>query len=193
MPANFIILDTSVLSEARREHPSEDVIAFLLQIPPGALAVPPPVIFELERGAVNVQNSDPDRGRRFSAWLDGLLETDIYIPPVDAVVKRLLARMSMVPALAAFWRTPPTSSRLRFGCDPEIAAVAIVNGFPIASCDAGDFLHIHRHFPLPGLYNPIDGIWHVRPKEGWHIPERRANTADTWRQMIGHLPRLNHP
>lgn len=184
MQANFILLDTSVLSEARRSAPHEDVLAFLFQIPPGAVAVAPPVIFELERGAINAGIHDPERGRCLSNWVDDLLKTDVYTPPVDAGVKKLLARMSMVPELAGFWRSPDNSSKMRFGCDPEIAAVSIVHGIPIASCDVGDFLRIHRHFPLPGLYSPLDGIWHVEPSHDWRIPELGEPGPGDWRQMI---------
>ncbi|WFU10302.1 hypothetical protein QA646_05440 [Rhizobium sp. CB3090] len=182
--ANFILLDTSVLSEARRTEPDEDVIFFLDQIPPASIAVPPTAIFELERGALNLSRTDPVRGAKLSKWLDELLKTDIWIPPVDSEVKRLLASMATVPEFARFWRSHGDPPRLEFGCDPEIAAVAIVYGMPLATQDVGDYLKISSRFRLPGLYCPRDGVWHVRPDNRWRIPEELSSSGLDWRRMI---------
>ncbi|WP_440657769.1 hypothetical protein [Ensifer adhaerens] len=183
--ADFILIDTSVLSEARRVTPDDDVIFFLRQIPPGAIAVPPAAIFELERGALNLAKTDPVRAEKFSKWLDGLLQTDVWLPPIDPHVKRLTARMAMTPELRRFWISNGTPPKMRFGCDPEIAAISIVHELPLASLDVSDFLLIDRHFPLPGLYSPKDGIWHVAPPEGWRIAECLGAGEDEWSAMIG--------
>jgi hypothetical protein len=49
------------------------------------------------------------------------------------------------------------------GADLSIAAIAIAGGAVIATDDIGHFLRIHDEFPLPGLFNPIKGEWHVGP------------------------------
>ncbi|WFU49171.1 PIN domain-containing protein [Sinorhizobium terangae] len=183
--ADFILVDTSVLSEARRSEPDEDVIFFLDQIPPGSIAVPPTAIFELERGALNLFKTNPLKSAKLAKWLDDLLKTDVWVPPVNSDVKRLLARMAMVPELARFWRSHGEAPKLEFGCDPEIAATAIVHGMPIATQDVGDYLKISRQFPLPGLYCPRDGIWHVMPDDNWRIPEELTSIGLEWRRMIG--------
>jgi hypothetical protein len=46
-----------------------------------------------------------------------------------------------------------------------IAAIAISRRAAVATGDVDDFLAIHRHFALPGLYDPFTGEWHVRPVE----------------------------
>jgi predicted nucleic acid-binding protein len=187
MASNFILIDTSVLSEARKPDDARngDVIFFLRQIPAGALAVPYAAIFELQRGAFHIGKRDPARGRAYSKWIDGLLETDIWLPPVNVGVRRLMAEMASTPALAKFWTSNKTPPAMRFGCDPEIAATAIVHDLPIASTDVSDFLEINDHFPLPGLYGPLTGKWHVAPPDGWCIGETPVPCIDDWRQMIG--------
>ncbi|MBY5399508.1 type II toxin-antitoxin system VapC family toxin [Rhizobium leguminosarum] len=187
MAADFILVDTSVLSEARKiaGELNDDIVFFLRQIPAGALAVPQAAVFELQRGASMIARTRPSRGRAYSQWLDDLLATDAWLPPVDAPVRRLLAQMTTEPDLIQFWIDPRKEPTMRFGCDPEIAATAIVHGLPIASTDVTDFLKIHRHFPLPGLYCPIGGRWHVRPPEGWSLGESFEASDGDWRRVIG--------
>lgn len=184
MVANYILLDTSVLSEARRAEPDQSVVSFLLQLPDGALAVPEATIFELERGAANIGRTDPGRGERLRSWLDGLLATDVWVPPSDVQVRRLVARMSTTPELRSFWVALGDPPKMRFGCDPEIAATAITYGIPIATNDVGDFLRIHRHYPLPGLYCPIDKEWHVPPPDGWTIAQDKSIVRPNWHELI---------
>lgn len=189
MAVDFILVDTSVLSEARkaRERLNDDIVFFLRQIPVGALAVPYAAIFELQRGASIIAKTKPSRGRAYSAWLDKLLETDIWLPPANVEVIRLLANMTEVPGLGHFWIDPGDAPKMRFGCDPQIAATAIVHQIPIASTDVSDFMKIHRHFPLPGLYCPIGGRWHIPPPDGWSLGENFGPRDRDWRRVIGPL------
>lgn len=187
MAVDFILLDTSVLSEARKaaRELNENIVAFLRQIPAGALAVPQAAVFELRRGALLLSKTDPVRGNAFARWLDQLLETDIWIPPVGVDVRGLIARMSLTPDLASFWVSNSKQRKMKFGCDPEIAATSIVHRLPIASTDISDYMRIHRYFPIPGLYCPLRGRWHIDPPEGWRLRESMEPEGRDWRQMIG--------
>lgn len=189
MASNFILLDTSVLTEARKTEDklNDDIVFFMRQIPAGALAVPHAAIFELQRGAINVGRKHPAKERAYTAWLDRLLETDIWLPPVDVDVRRLLAEMTMTPDLEDFWVSSADRPKMKFGCDCEIAATAIIYEIPIASADVTDFMRIHRSFPLPGLYSPITGKWHVEPPEGWFLGENLDPDEMDWHSVIGPL------
>jgi predicted nucleic acid-binding protein len=184
---NFILLDTSVLTEARKtdEKLNDDLVFFFRQVPAGALAVPHAAIFELQRGACNIGRRDPLREQLYNDWLDQLLATDIWLPPVDVSVRRLLAKMTMDTELSSFWISQSRKPKMMFGCDPEIAATAIVHGLPIASTDVHDFLRIHRKFPLPGLYSPVSGKWHVDPPDGWYLGENIEPDERDWHSTIG--------
>ncbi len=163
-----LLLDTSVLSEARGTNKSEEVKRFLRSLPDEAVAIPLPAIFELERGARLLARNDPDRAEGLIAWLDRLLATKPYVPPMTTEVTRLIAGMTTIPNLERFWRTTKHKS-LRFGCDPAIAAIAIHYRMPIISRDIRDFMVIHESFPLPGLYDPLVRRWHVPPLHEWHF------------------------
>lgn len=187
MPFDFILLDTSVLSEARKtaEELNENIVAFLKNIPLGAVAVPPAAIFELRRGALILSKTDPVRGNVLGRWIDELLETDIWLPSVNVDVRHLVAIMSVTPELAGFWMTSSYRSRMKFGCDPEIAATSIVHGIPIASTDVSDYMRINRYFQIPGLYCPLRGRWFIDPPEGWRLREHIQPLRRDWRRMIG--------
>ncbi len=167
MQTAHMLLDTSVLSSARGNAPEETVVRFLRSLPRGSIAVPTYSVFELERGLQKLQLVDSERAVPLLDWLDGLLATDVFIPPVTVDIWRLVARMTLVPALSRFWMDPSERPTMQFGCDPGIAAIAIYYGMPIATRDVRDFMLIHRHFPLPGLYEPHACRWHIEPTTDW--------------------------
>jgi predicted nucleic acid-binding protein len=164
-----LLLDTSVLSEARGTNKSEEVKRFLRSLPDEVVAIPMPAIFELERGAQLLARTNPDRAEGLVAWLDRLLATEPYVPLVTAEVTRIIAKMATIPKLERFWRTTKHDEPLRFGCDPAIAAISIHYEMPIVSRDIRDFMVIHEYFPLPGLYDPLVRRWHVTPQLNWHF------------------------
>lgn len=167
MQTGYMLLDTSVVSAARGKAAEETVARFLRSLPRGSIAVPTFTVFELERGVRKLQLVDGERARPLLDWLDDLLATDIFIPPVTVDIWRLLARMALVPALSKFWIDTGDPPKMRFGCDPGLAAIAIHYGMPIATRDVRDFMLIHRHFPLPGLYEPHACRWHIEPTTEW--------------------------
>ncbi|MCF1433199.1 type II toxin-antitoxin system VapC family toxin [Agrobacterium vitis] len=174
-----MLLDTSVLSEARRSEPIEEVVDFFRSLPDESIAIPMLSVFELERGARSLMTKDRERGTLYLEWLSELITKDIYFPPMTVEVFRLIARMAAFPPFHSYWRNDGPSKKLRFGCDPAIAAVSIIHGIPIATLDIRDFMRIHEFFPLPGLYDPVHRIWHVKsdkPPSAEHDPPR-ANSV----------------
>lgn len=69
--------------------------------------------------------------------------------------------MIETPSLRGFLASPPNARKPKTGADLAIAAIAIAQGGSIVTGDVGDYLAIHRAFPLPGLYDPFAGLWHV--------------------------------
>jgi hypothetical protein len=68
------------------------------------------------------------------------------------------------PKLSNILKRDP-STKLKFGSDLIIAAMAIVHQATIVSFD-GDYLDcIHASFPLPGLFHPGRGEWLIRHPE----------------------------
>jgi predicted nucleic acid-binding protein len=177
-----MLLDTSVLSAARGNEPEVKVRQFLRALPVRSIAIPMYSVFELERGACLLQHHDRQRSAALLSWLDDLLSTDIFLPPVTVDVWRLYARMTLAPALRKFWIHNGDPPGMRFGCDPGVAAISINYGMPIATRDIRDYMLINDHFPLPGLYDPHLGRWFVDPSPSW----RSALRQDVSDHLIMH-------
>ncbi len=43
-----------------------------------------------------------------------------------------------------------------------VAAAALATELPIATKSAWGYGEIDRHVPLPGIYNPVEMVWHTR-------------------------------
>jgi hypothetical protein len=57
----------------------------------------------------------------------------------------------------------PGAKKTKTGADLAIAAIAIAHKAFVATGNGGDFLLIHQHFALPGLFDPFEGKWLVHP------------------------------
>ncbi len=171
-----LLLDTSVLSDARGPNPVREVQNFLASLPDHVVAIPAPVIFELERGGFMLSQINPDRARPLLFWLDKMLETNVHIAQLDSAASRLVARMATVPRFRRFWASGHPGDDLRFGCDPAIAAISIRYQMPLVTRDIQDFMTIHAEFPLPGLYEPVKRRWFVEPSRSWDFAEKEDAT-----------------
>lgn len=87
----------------------------------------------------------------------------VFLAP-DVESSRTLARMLETPALRVFSDNRPNAKKPKTGADLAIAAVAIAHDCTVVTADADLFIQIHRHFPLPGLYDPFRDEWHVPPR-----------------------------
>ncbi|MCY1226038.1 hypothetical protein D9M68_227130 [compost metagenome] len=158
----LFLLDTNVISNAQKKQPQPDLAAWLKK--QSRLAIPFPVILEIEKGIVEVSPNNPEKAAELRRWLDALLETNFIYPEITPGVARQLAVMQCCRPLKHLWRTDPRSKERMPGQDLFIAAISIVHDIPIATIDRHDFLLIDHYFPLPGLYDPIGDIW-LRPED----------------------------
>lgn len=59
----------------------------------------------------------------------------------------------------------PGAKKTKTGADLAIASIAIAHNAVVTTGNGSDFLLIHQHFPLPGLYDPFEGKWLVKPPD----------------------------
>ncbi|MBD9538932.1 type II toxin-antitoxin system VapC family toxin [Ensifer sp. ENS04] len=167
------LLDTNVISGAQKKQPQPALAAWLKR--QSTLAIPFPVILEIEIGIVEVSATNPRKAAELRRWRDELLETDFIYPAVTPAVARQLAAMQCCRPLKNLWCVDQRSEKHMPGQDLFIAAISIANTMPIATIDRGDFMLIHRYFPLPGLYDPIQGTWLVSPVNGFDATTSRSD------------------
>jgi hypothetical protein len=154
------LLDTSVLSEFTLREPHPSFRSWVLTVPERSLAISASAVIETQRGIEKLKPQNPDRAGELDDWLTALLgRTDIRFLPMNPRAARLYGKMTSVPALKNLWVPDAQARRPKLGQDLQVAAVGLAYQVPIASVNVRDFLQIHVHFPLPGLFNPHSGNW----------------------------------
>ena len=86
------LLDTNVLSEARKPQPDSNVIAFLQSADPLSVFLSVLTIGELRKGiaAKKLKDPDPNAATRLAAWVEGIeVSFADRILPIDAAAARL--------------------------------------------------------------------------------------------------------
>lgn len=156
------ILDTCVLSNLRLKFPDQNITEWISQ-EEEALALTPASVFEIQRGITLIQESVPQKARELEEWLDDLLAQGLPYLEMNEKVARLHACMTCTPALKNLWLNGPNTKTPSLKQDLVIAATAIVYGATIATMNTKDFLCIHNHYQLPGLYNPQKRQWSIHP------------------------------
>jgi toxin FitB len=90
------LLDTNVLSEARRPRGDERVIGWISSIPTDDLYLSALVVGEVRRGIERLKRRDPHQAEAYEVWLDTILSDYAdRILPVDAEVADEWGRMSV--------------------------------------------------------------------------------------------------
>jgi predicted nucleic acid-binding protein len=156
------ILDTDVISNLRRRHPNPTLLRWIESVGWPELAMTTTTVMEITFGIEEVRRSNSSTADAVEQWLDALLAVgEPEILPLDIAAARVLGRLYAIPALKRFLVTSPAARQAKTGADLAIAAIAISRDAVVATNNVADFLAIQRRFPLPGLFNPFTGEWHV--------------------------------
>ncbi|WP_082178913.1 type II toxin-antitoxin system VapC family toxin [Agrobacterium sp. SUL3] len=164
----ILLLDTDIVSLMGRVKPPPGLRPWLLRVGIHRLALCYPVIAELLRGAHLRVKDDPQRALLITNWVDELISMVFPFPEMTTAVATVYAEMTSVPALRHMWTVQRGQKSNRLGHDLMISAVAIVHRMPILTANVDDFVEINEHFPLPGLYHPMEAEWYVEP--GFEVP-----------------------
>lgn len=90
------LLDTNVLSEARRPRGDEGVKGWFSSVPAEDLYLSALVIGEVRRGVERLRRRDPDQANLYETWLDTVLRDYAdRILPVDAEAAEEWGRLSV--------------------------------------------------------------------------------------------------
>ncbi|WP_276120181.1 PIN domain-containing protein [Pararhizobium qamdonense] len=168
----MFLIDTNVLSHAQKPKQNPTIREWFSR--QDSLAIPFPVLLEIQQGIVELGKRQPDRAADLSGWLDTVLASDFVYPTITPAVARVLAEMNCCNALRGLWQTNGSKEK-KPGQDLFIAAIAIIHNLPIATCDVDDFVLINDFFPLPGVYNPAFNMWLVTPGAAVRATSTQAN------------------
>jgi predicted nucleic acid-binding protein len=176
MGTTRLILDTNVLSMFAKERPQTRFLDFIDRVPIDLLAIPFPVLVEVYKGIEKIESEKPERARQLRRWITLMRATDISFLPAEENTALVYSKMIMVPELRYLWQVPDSrENEFKLpGQDLMIAATSIAYGYPLATLDIEDFSLIDEYFPLPGLFNPADGVW----------SQVRSRNAVTLRELV---------
>lgn len=118
------LIDTNVLSEARRGSPQ--AVGWLRSVDPDRLHLSVITLGEIMRGIALKERSDPQTAARLSAWLAGLRQD--HAARILPVTDRIAVEWGRLSAL-----------RPRGGADGLIAATAIVHDLVVVTRNMTDF------------------------------------------------------
>lgn len=162
----MFILDTDILSNLRKARPHPNLLRWIERTGWEELATTVMTVVEIQVGIERARRADSAAAAHVEAWLAGLLEAGApQVLALDVRAAPILGRMYETPELRNFLVQPPGAGKTKTGADLAIAAIAIAQGAAIATNNDRDFLAIDRHFPLPGLFNPIADKWLVEPRD----------------------------
>lgn len=170
MPNSLLLLDTDILSLLGRPRPPPGLRPWVVNVGFDRLGVSFPVVTELLRGAHLLQDRHPQKAASIEEWVSQILATDFRMPEMTPLVAKIYARMTAVPALRSMWTAQRGAKRNRLGHDLMIASVALAYDAPIITANIRDYLRINDWFPLPGLYQPLEGKWYIYPDWEEHLP-----------------------
>jgi toxin FitB len=132
------LLDTNVVSEARRPAADPNVRAWLASVPDAELYVSVLVIGEIRQEIERLRRRDPARAEVFEAWLSTLLhDYGDRIVPVTAEVAEEWGRLNVPDPLPVI--------------DGLMAATAKVRGWTLVTRNVGDLARTGVR-----LLNPFD-------------------------------------
>ncbi|MCD2185469.1 PIN domain-containing protein [Rhizobium sp. GN54] len=159
MADDIFLLDTNIISDSSKVRPNPTISGWLRQ--QHRVAIPFAALLEVETGIAEKCRSNPDKAEELWLWMDELLGMDFEYPLPTPQVARQLAKLVCCRPLTHLWFVNEYSDRKKPGQDLFIAATSIVYDMPIATLNVKDFETIDRFFPLPGVYNPANGLWAI--------------------------------
>ena len=157
MADEIFLIDTNIISNASKRRPHPAISSWLAQQP--RLAIPFPVVLELEAGTAELGRRDPHKADLLRTFVDDIFKTQPEYPEMTPKVARLLGEMMCCRPLSNLWIS--SSIGRKPGQDLSIAAMSIIHGMPIAILNDKDFELIDDYFELPGVFNPAFNHWPV--------------------------------
>lgn len=154
------MLDTCVLSETSRARPHPSVIEFLETA--DNLLLPGAALMELQCGITGICATDPIKAVKLSAWYQKLTSGEIPIIETDLPIFEVWGILEWDPRLRNLSSRRHDGNKVKCGQDLHIAAAALVHRAAIATFNVKDFMLINSCYPLPGIYNPLDRVWHAK-------------------------------
>lgn len=133
------LLDTNVISEARRPQGNPQVKNWLATLPSSSIFLSVLVVGEIRQGIATLQRRDPAQSAVYEIWLNRLRQDyGDHILPITTEIAELWGGMNYPDPVPII--------------DGLIAATAQVHGLTVATRNTADFIRTGV-----ALFNPFEG------------------------------------
>lgn len=156
------VLDTDVISETSKARPHPKVIDFLRTA--DNVVLPAAALMELQKGIMEICARSPIKAVKLSKWYQELTAGEIPIAPSGKEVLEIWGTLAADRRLRNLSVPRADAKEPRIGQDLHIAATALTLRAVIATFNVKDYMLINECYPLPGIFNPMTGVWHAKMK-----------------------------
>lgn len=161
MGSLIYLMDTNILSNAGLKRPPVGLRSWMKATGANSLALSFPAISELKRGAHLALQVDPQKAARLHSWIDDILSVNFPFAELTSKSADLYAKMTTIGALRHLYVPSPAQTKNKISHDLLFAALSITHQMPVATFNVKDFILIDKYFPLPGVFHPVESVWHV--------------------------------
>lgn len=153
------IITTCIFSQSQKPKAAPNINEFLSE---NEILITPSTLLDIELGIARCADTDPARAARLREWLEDEKGRFDVVGDNGEDFQKALAGLVACKALQGQWAWNPAAKQFVFRQALWVAAAAITKGLPIATKSMRVYCEIDQHVRLPGIYNPIDMVWHTR-------------------------------
>lgn len=164
------IITTCIFSQSRKSMAAPNVCEFLRE---HEILITPSTLIDIEIGIARAADADPSQAALLREWLKIERNRFGIAAEQGEAFQKALAKLIACKPIQNLWTCSPSAKQFAFRQTLWVAAAAIATELPLATKSVRSYAEIDQHIPLPGIYNPVEMIWHVRKA----APRNRARST----------------
>ncbi|ABR60079.1 hypothetical protein GOD90_28150 [Sinorhizobium medicae] len=169
------IITTCLFSQSQKPRSAPNVAEFLED---NEIFLTPSTLVDIELGIAQCAVTDPGRAAKLREWLKSERVKYAVVTDQSERFQKALAKLVACKPIQGLWTCEPAAKQFTFRQTLWVAAAALANELPIATKSVRMYSEIDRHVPLPGIYNPVDMVWHPPSAPPRNRIRRRRRAAD---------------
>lgn len=153
------IITTCIFSQSQKPRAAPNVAEFLDE---HEILITPSTLIDIELGITQIADADPGRAAKLREWLKSERHRYGVAAEHGESFQKAFAKLIACKPIQGLWTCAPAAKQFVFRQTLWVAAAALATELPIATKSVRGYGEIDRHVPLPGIYNPVEMVWHRR-------------------------------
>lgn len=169
------IITTCVFSQSNRSRSAPNVAEFLAA---NEILITPSTLIDVELGITRIADTHPGKAAKLREWLRAERVKYKLVGDQGERFQKALVKLLACKAIQGLWACEPAAKQFAFRQSLWVAAAALSSELPIATMSSRTYSEIDKHVPLPGIYDPVEAIWHARTAFSAKRVRMRRRVAD---------------